>query len=93
MSTWKGTTLASRSPNETTWFYVPRHLFKITNNDFYATPSFLYSNGKKVKRARECARDGEWPKKELASVVKMAVGRGMNYFEISRNSNIRITFS
>ncbi len=70
-----------------------------TNNHFYATPSFLYSNGKKGKRAscrrdreRECARDGEWLKMELASVVKMAIGRGINYFEISRNSNVRITF-
>ncbi len=72
--------------------YVRRHC-QITNNDFYATPSFLYSNGKKGKGARECARDREWPKMELASVVKMAVGRGINYFEISRSSNIRITFS
>jgi hypothetical protein len=66
---------------------------QITNNDFYATPSLLYSNRKKGKRARECARDREWPKMELASVVKMAVGRGINYLEISRNSNISITFS
>jgi hypothetical protein len=70
-----------------------------TNNHFYATPSFLYSNGKKGKsascrrnRERECARDREWLKMELASVVKMAVVRGINYFEISRNSNVRITF-
>jgi hypothetical protein len=73
---------------------------QITNNHFYTTPSLLYSNGKKGKRAscwrdreRECVRGREWLKMELASVVKMAVGRGINYFEISRNSNIRITFS
>jgi hypothetical protein len=73
---------------------------QITNNYFYATPSFLYSNGKKRKRAscrrdreRVCARDGEWLKKQLASIVKMVVGRRINYFEISGNSNIRITFS
>ncbi len=72
---------------------------QITNNQFYATPSFLYSNGKKGKRAscwrdreRECARDGEWLKTELAYVVKTVVGRRINYFEISRNSNVRITF-
>ncbi len=71
---------------------------QITNNHFYATPSFLYSNGKKGKRAscwreRECARDGEWLKMELVSVVKTTVGRRINYFEISRSPNIRITFS
>jgi hypothetical protein len=55
---------------------------QITTNHFYSTPSFLYCNGKKGKRAscqrdreRECARDKEWLKMELASVVKMAVGR------------------
>ncbi len=73
---------------------------QITNNNFYATPSFLYSNRKKGKRAscrrdreRVCASDGEWLKTELASTVKMVVGRRINYFEISGNSNIRITFS
>ncbi len=50
------------------------------NNHFYTTTSYLYSNGKKGKRAscqrdreREsvCARDSrEWQKMELASVVK-----------------------
>jgi hypothetical protein len=39
-----------------------------------------------------CVRDGEWLKTELASIVKMVVGRRINTFEISRNSNIRITF-
>ena len=73
---------------------------QITNNHFYATQAFLYSNGKKGKRAscrrdREsvCARDGEWLKMELVSVVKMAVGRRINYFDISRDPSIRITFS
>jgi hypothetical protein len=39
------------------------------------------------ERERECARDREWLKLELAPVVKMAD------FDISRNSNVRITFS
>jgi hypothetical protein len=72
---------------------------QITNNHFYATPAFLYSNGKKGKRAscrrdreRECVRDREWLKIELASVVKTVVGGRINYFEISENSNERITF-
>ncbi len=69
---------------------------QISNNHFYAKVSYLYSNGKRGKglaaRDRVCARDGEWLKTELASVVKMAVGRRMNYFEYSREPNIRITF-
>jgi hypothetical protein len=72
---------------------------QITNSHFYATVSYLYPNGKKGKRAscrrdreRVCERDGEWLKMELASVVKIVVGRRMNYFEISRDPNIRITF-
>ena len=51
------------------------------NNRSYAETSYLYSNGKKGKRARcqrdresVCVRDGEWLKIELASVVKTAVG-------------------
>jgi len=66
-----------------------------SNNHFYATTSYLYSNGKKGKRGeteRVCARDREWLKMELASVVKTAVGRRINYFEISREPNVRITF-
>jgi hypothetical protein len=70
-----------------------------SNNHFYATMLYLYSNGKKGKRAscrrdreRVCARDREWLKMELGSVVKMAVGRRINYFEISRDPNVRITF-
>ncbi len=50
------------------------------NNNFYAVSIVLYSNGRKGKRAncrrdreRACARDGEWLKTELASVVKTAV--------------------
>jgi hypothetical protein len=73
---------------------------QITNNHFYTTPSFLYSNGKKGKsasgqrdRERVCVREGEWLKMELASVVKTVVGRRINYFKISGNSNVRITFS
>jgi len=73
---------------------------QITNNHFYATLSFLYSNRKKGKRAscprdreRVCARDREWLKTELAYVVKTVVGRRINYFEISRISNVRIMFS
>ncbi len=72
---------------------------KKSNNHFYATTSYLYSNGKKGKRAscqrdreRECARDGEWLKMELASIVKMATGGRINYFEISRDPNVRIMF-
>jgi hypothetical protein len=63
-----------------------------SNNHFYTTTSFLYSNGKKGKRAscqrdreRVCARDGEWLKMGLVSVVKTADGRRINYFEISRD--------
>ncbi len=73
---------------------------QITNNHFYATPTFLYSNGKKGKRAscwrdreRVCAKDGAWLKTELASIIKMAVGRRISYFDISGNSNVRIMFS
>jgi hypothetical protein len=73
---------------------------QITNNHFYATPSFLYWNGKKGKRVschrdreRVCARDREWLKMELTSIVKTAVGRRINYFEISREPTVRITFS
>ena len=73
---------------------------QITNNHFYATPTFLYSYRKKGKRARcqrdrerKCARDGAWLKTELASVVKTVVGRRISYFDISGNSNVRITFS
>jgi hypothetical protein len=46
-----------------------------------------------TERERECARDGELLKMELASVLKTAVGRRMNYFGISGEPNVRITFS
>ncbi len=72
---------------------------QITNN-FYLRNIILYLNGKKGERTscrrdreRECARDGEWLKMELASILKMAVGRRINYFGISREPNVRITFS
>ncbi len=41
---------------------------------------------------RVCVRDGELLKMELASILKMAVGRGINYFESSENQHIKITF-
>ncbi len=57
---------------------------QITNNQFYATPMFLYSNRKKGKRAscqrdreRVCARDGAWLKTELVSVVKWPMEEGL----------------
>jgi hypothetical protein len=57
---------------------------QITNNQFYATPMFLYSNGKKGKRAscrrdreRVCERDGVWLKTELASVIKWLLEEGL----------------
>jgi hypothetical protein len=63
---------------------------QITNNQFYATPMFLYANGKKGKRAgcwrdiererereRVCARDGAWLKTELASVIKWPLEEGL----------------
>jgi hypothetical protein len=61
--------------------------------------SFLYRNRKKGKRAsaqrdreRVCARDGALLKLRLASVLKMPVGRRMNYFETSENQHIKIMF-
>ena len=73
---------------------------QITNNFYLRNNVILYSNGKKGKRAscqrdreRECVRDREWLKMELASVIKTAVGGRINYFGISREPNIRITFS
>jgi hypothetical protein len=44
-------------------------------------------------RERVCARDGEWLKMELASIIKMAIERRFNYFGISENSKVVITFS
>ncbi len=65
---------------------------QITCNFYVHNNVILYSNGKKGKRAstqrdreRECVRDGESLKMELASVLKTVVGRRINYFEISEN--------
>ncbi len=70
---------------------------QITNNFYLRNNIILYSNGKKGERAscrrdreRECVRDGESLKMELASVLKTAVGRRINYFGISREPNVRI---
>jgi hypothetical protein len=48
---------------------------------------------RETERERECVRDRESLKMELASILKMAVGRRINFFGISREPNIRITFS
>jgi hypothetical protein len=73
---------------------------QITNNVYLRNDIILYSNRKKGKKAsaqrdREsvCARDRESLKMELASVLKTAVGRRINYFDISREPIARITFS
>ncbi len=65
---------------------------QITINFYLCNNIILYSNGKKGERAscwrdreKECVRDGESLKTELASVLKTAVGRGINYFENSDN--------
>jgi hypothetical protein len=72
---------------------------KITNNFYLLNNIILYLNGKKGERAccrrdreREWARDGESLKMELASVLKTAVGRRINYFESSENQHIKIMF-
>jgi hypothetical protein len=64
-----------------------------SNNHFYTQTE---RRGKglaagETERERVCER--QRMKMELASVVKMAVGRRINYFEFSREPNIRITFS
>jgi hypothetical protein len=73
---------------------------RITNNFYLCNNIILYSNRKKGERAscrrdrgRECARDGELLKMDLASILKTAIGRRINYFGISREPNISITFS
>jgi hypothetical protein len=65
---------------------------QITNNLYLCNDVILYSNGKKEKRAstwrdreRVCVRDRESLKMGLASVLKTAIGRGINYLEISEN--------
>ncbi len=74
---------------------------QITNNFYLHNNIILYSNGKKGKRAscrrdreREsmCARDGV-AENGVGVCCKMAVGRRINYFGISREPNTRITFS
>jgi len=49
---------------------------------------------RETEREREsvCVRDGESLKMRLASVLKMAIGRRINYFESSENQHIKITF-
>ncbi len=68
---------------------------QITNNHFYTTPTFLYSNRKKGKRA-SCRRDRERVC-ERQSVAKNRVSvhhkNGRLKKEISGNSNVRTTFS
>ena len=39
-----------------------------------------------------CVRDEELLKMRLASVLKMVIGRRMNYFKSSENQNIKIMF-
>ncbi len=65
---------------------------QITNNFYLCSDIILYLNRKKEKRASaqrdregECVRDGESLKMGLASVLKIAIGRRINYFEISEN--------
>jgi hypothetical protein len=41
---------------------------------------------------RVCVRDRALLKMWLASVLKMAIGRRINYFESSENQHIKITF-
>ncbi len=41
---------------------------------------------------RVCARDGSLLKLRLVSVLKMAVGRKINYFETSENQHIKNMF-
>jgi hypothetical protein len=67
---------------------------QIVNNLYLRNVIILYTNRKKGKRAREreCVRDGESLKMGLASVLKMAVGRRIHYFESSENQHIKITF-
>jgi hypothetical protein len=45
---------------------------------------------RETERERVCVRDGELLKLRLASVLKMAAGRRMNYFESSENQHIKI---
>jgi hypothetical protein len=65
---------------------------QITNNFYLRNNIILYSNGKKGKRAgaqrdreKECARDGEWLKMELASVVKRPLEEGLTILGFLEN--------
>ncbi len=71
-------------------------IFTCATSSFYTRTE---RRGKEVApgetdREREsvCVRDGESLKMELASVLKMAVGRRINYFESSENQHIKNTF-
>ncbi len=74
---------------------------QITNNFYLCNNIILYSNGKKGKRAstrRDRERERVFERRRVAEngvgvCCKMVVGRRMNYFGISREPNIRITFS
>jgi hypothetical protein len=65
---------------------------QITNNFYLHNIIFLYSNEKKGKRAscqrdreRECARDREWLKMELASVIKRPLEEGLTILGFLEN--------
>ncbi len=70
---------------------------QITNH-FYTTPKFLlkWKEGEKGKlperqRERVCQRQSV-AKNRVSVCGKTAAGRRISYFEISGNSNVRITF-
>ncbi len=72
---------------------------QIANKFYLRNNIILYSNGKKGKRAC-CERDRERVSERrrvaengVGICHKTAVGRRMNYFGISREPNVRITFS
>ncbi len=69
------------------------------NNLYLHNIVIFILNRKKGKRAsarrdreRVCARDGALLKMWLASVLKTAVGRRINYIESSENQHIKIMF-
>jgi hypothetical protein len=67
-------------------------IFTCTTTSFYTR---MVRRGKGLasrETERECVREGESLKMRLASVLKMAVGRRINYFESSENQHIKITF-
>jgi hypothetical protein len=73
---------------------------QITNNDFYATSTLFIlkqkegEKGKLPERQRECVCE-KWRVAENGVGIcrKTVVGRRINYFGISDNSNMGITFS